>query len=462
MRNPELSRRDALRVALGSVLSGRTYAARSFQLATFTADVTPPIGEPLLGGIYEPALRIDDPLYAKGFVLLGADKPLALVAVDFLEIRNASYERWKTVIAEAAGTDPSLVLVTSLHQHNAPLADTGAQTLLEEHGIKGKICDAGYHEQCAQHTAEAVRQALRAPKRVTHFGIGQGRVDRVASNRGAELPDGKISFHRNSFTEDPVIRNAPEGLVDPYIKTLSFWDDSRPVAALSCYSVHAQTHFSKGDVTSDFTGLARERRQQEMPDVFQLYTAGCSGDTTVGKYNDGETKSIPLLAERLRAGMAHAWEDTQRHPLTNIKWRSVPLSLKMYSEHNFSEADEKRVLSEKSHKFAEYFRAAEGLSWRHRAAEGHNIEIPLIDFGAAQILLAPGETFVQYQLWAQEARPESFVMVMGYGECAPGYIPTKKAVADGWNDYGWDWMWADPSSSEDILLPALRAVLRKS
>lgn len=456
----ELTRRDALRAAVGSFVGGRAYAARSFQLATFTADVTPPIGGPLLGGLYEPALRIDDPLYAKGFVLLGAEKPFALVTVDFCEIRNAAYARWKTVIAEAASTEPSRVLVTSLHQHNAPLPDTGAQTILEEYGIKGKICDAAYDEKCVQRTAEAVRQALRAPKRVTHFGIGQARVDRVASNRRAELPDGKITFHRNSITEDLVIRNAPEGLVDPYLKTLSFWDGSRPVAAVSCYSVHAQTHFSKGDVTSDFTGLARERRQQEMPGVFQVYAAGCSGDTTVGKYNDGDPKSIPLLADRLRAGMAHAWEDVQRHPLTTIGCRSVPLKLKMNDEDNLSEADEKRTLSDKSQKFVEYFRAAEGLSWRRRVAEGHNIEIPLVDFGAAQIVLAPGETFVQYQLWAQEMRPDTFVMVMGYGECAAGYIPTKKAVAEGWKDSTWSW--ADRSSSEDILLPALHAVLRKS
>ena len=92
-------------------------------------------------------------------------------------------------------------------------------------------------------------------------------------------------------------------------------------------------------------------------------------------------------------------------------------------------------------------------------AEGHNIEIPVVDFGAVQLVLAPAEAFVQYQLSAQEMRPDSFVMVMGYGECAPGYIPTKKAVAEGWHDYAWEW--ADPHSSEDALLPALHAALRK-
>ena len=64
--------------------------------------------------------------------------------------------------------------------------------------------------------------------------------------------------------------------------------------------------------------------------------------------------------------------------------------------------------------------------------------MPAIDFGPAQLVLMPAEAFVQYQLWAQEMRPDSFVMVMGYGECAPGYIPSAKDAAEGYNDhYSW-------------------------
>ena len=53
--------------------------------------------------------------------------------------------------------------------------------------------------------------------------------------------------------------------------------------------------------------------------------------------------------------------------------------------------------------------------------------MPVLDFGMAQLLLLPGESYVEYQLLAQEPRPDSFVVTMGYGECAPGYIPTEQA-----------------------------------
>jgi len=94
-------------------------ARSTYEVAAFSVDVTPPLGEPLLAGLYEPARKIDDPLYAKGLVLVGPDKPIVIVAVDFCEIRTTSYQRWRNVIAGAVNSTPDRVLVTSLHQHEA-------------------------------------------------------------------------------------------------------------------------------------------------------------------------------------------------------------------------------------------------------------------------------------------------------------------------------------------------------
>src|SRR6185437_15992889 len=113
----------------------------ALRLATFTADVTPPLGHPLMGGGIAPARDVIDPLYARGFVLSGAGKPIVLAAIDWCEIRNDAFDRWREALAEAAGTEPRRVMVSSLHQHDAPIADLAAQRLLDEHHAAGKICD---------------------------------------------------------------------------------------------------------------------------------------------------------------------------------------------------------------------------------------------------------------------------------------------------------------------------------
>ena len=52
-----------------------------------------------------------------------------------------------------------------------------------------------------------------------------------------------------------------------------------------------------------------------------------------------------------------------------------------------------------------------------------------------------------YQLIAQETKPDSFVLSIGYGECWPGYIPTKAAFDDDFDD---TWLWVDPGCEERI------------
>lgn len=57
-------------------------ATAEFRAATFEADITIPIGHACMGGGVADAKQIVDPLFAKGFVLLGAGEPLVVVALE--------------------------------------------------------------------------------------------------------------------------------------------------------------------------------------------------------------------------------------------------------------------------------------------------------------------------------------------------------------------------------------------
>jgi hypothetical protein len=48
-----------------------TASALAVQIAAFRADVTPPVGAPLCGGLVKPAAGVSEPLLALGMVLLG-------------------------------------------------------------------------------------------------------------------------------------------------------------------------------------------------------------------------------------------------------------------------------------------------------------------------------------------------------------------------------------------------------
>jgi len=445
-------------LALGLNVTGLLAAQEAeFRLATFFADVTVPMGHALMGGGIKPAEKVSDPLFAKGWILLGPEKPLVLVAVDWCEIRNAAYDGWRTVLAQAATTDRAHVLVTSVHVHDAPVADLEAQRILGESHAAGSICDLKFHEEVLQRVAQALKEGLKSARRVTHIGIGQAKVEKVASNRRFILPGGTVSYHRFSRSKDPQAHAAPEGTIDPWLKTLSFWDGRKPLAAVHAYAVHPMSYYGQGEVSTDFVGMAREWMQANIPSVFQIYVSGCSGNVTAGKYNDGSPTNRPVLADRIYRAMNASWAATKRHRLKQADFRVVPLQLPPRNSAGFTVIEMEKRVEEDANPFSQCL-AAMGLSWRKRCAAGEPIEVPVLDFGAAQLLLLPAESYVEFQLFAQQQRPKSFVMVMGYGECAPGYIPIERA----WKEHDEnlnDWCWVSPGS-EAIMKQAIETVLK--
>lgn len=461
-----MNRRHFLgRAVLGSLagpalLSAQELRASRFRLATFSADVTPPIGSPLFA--VRPAKQIVDPLFARGFVLLGGERPVVLCAVDWLEIRNDAHDRWREALADAAETTRERVLLTSVHQHDAPIADLEAQRIIERAGVDSQVIGLEFHERCVQRAATALKDSLPRSRPVTHLGLGQAKVEKIASNRRIVRPDGTIDHGRGSASGgNPLYRDADEGALDPWLKTISFWRDGQPLAALSSYATHPMSYYGQGEVSADFPGLARARRQADDAGVFQIYASGCSGNVTAGKYNDGSRENRPILAGRLYQGMLAAWEATRRQPLARLAFRSVPLRLEPRQSPGFTEADLKKTLLEKTATPFSAFakcRAALGLSWLKRAAAGQPIDVAALDFGPAQIILLPAEAYVEYQLYAQSVRPESFVMALGYGESAPGYIPIDRAWEE--NDSNLrDWCWVAPGA-EKVMKEAVRTALR--
>lgn len=426
-----------------------------FRIGTFSADITIPIGHRCMGILPRKAERIDDPLQAHGFVLLGPERPIVVAGLDWCELRNGAYDTWRDALAKAAGTTRERVLLSCLHQHDAPVIDTDAQTLLDTVGLSKELCDPDFNDACRRLAADALRDSLRHTKPVTHLGLGEAKVEQVASNRRVVI-DGRVTFDRSSSSAaNAVLANAPEGEIDPSLKTVSFWNGDTPLLAVHSYAVHPMSFYGRGGVSADFVGLARRRRASDDPDVAQIYLSGCSGDVTAGKYNDGSNAMRPLLADRLYTAMRHAWEATRRVPLTAVGFRSAALDLPYHEGAGFTRAAMETTLRDASAPTADRILAAMGLASLDRIDRRAPIDVPCIDFGPSQLLLLPGESFVGYQLYAQALRPDSFVFCVGYGECWPGYIPTQAAFAAGF-DHGWRWCGPE---SEDRLRAAIDRAL---
>jgi hypothetical protein len=428
----------------------------ALHLATFRSDATPPLGHPLCGGWIEPVRGVDDPLRALGVILLGMGQPIVLCAVDWCGLRNDANLLWRKALAQAAHTVVENVAVHCVHPHNAPFADVEAQKLIE--AAKGPISlDLKFFAEVVQKSADAAKAALGKSQPFTHVGSGQAKVEQVASNRRILGEDGKVKFTRTSSTKDPKVRAEPEGQIDPWLKTLSFWNGEQRLVELHYYATHPMSYYGDGRVSADFAGLARQKRQDEDDKVFQVYFTGCAGNVTAGKYNDGSKENRPVLRDRIYEAMKAAAKETARHPVARWDWRVEPVKLPPRAEKSFGEEESRKALEDEKQSQAKRNNAAFQLAWLKR--QDRPIDLTCLDFGKVQVLHLPGEAFVEFQLKAQELRQDSTVCVASYGDGGPGYIPPAKAFFEG--GYEPTVALAGPDS-EEILHRAMRKLLGKN
>ncbi|MCA9121563.1 MAG: hypothetical protein H6822_13165 [Planctomycetaceae bacterium] len=415
-------------VTYALALMTHTAIADEVRIATFKVDATPAIGTPVA---YAPVREILDPLSARGLVLLGADNPVVLCAVDWIGIANDGYDAWRTKLAEAAGTTPDHVAVHTLHQHDGARCDFDTERLLAERGLGGRHFDNGFLHKTIDAAAAAIREALKHPTTVTHIGVGKARVEKVASNRRILGDDGKVQIVRWSKTTDPAAIAAPEGTIDPYLRLISFWNDQTPIASLTYYTTHPQSYYGDGDVTSEFIGLGRAAREQSLPDVAHIHFNGASGNVTAGKYNDGSHEMRPILASRIERGMQQAWEATAKHPITvaDVEWRVE--SVKLPAAAHLDEAKLTALLDDDKTPAATRLNAASHLAWLKRNRSGMKIDTSCLRIGNVYVVHMPGELFVEYQLAAQAMRPDDTVCMAAYGDYGPGYIGTEIAYGQG-------------------------------
>ena len=386
---------------------------------------------------------------------------IVLCSIDWSEIRNETYDLWRDALAEAAGTTRERVLISAIHQHDTPLGDLGAERILRSLDSPHQVIDPAFHKAALANVVNALKESLPSAEPVTHIGFGQGEVEKIASNRRYELADGTPKFNRGSACKNIAARHAPEGTVDPFLKSLSFWNGAREVAVYSVYATHPMSYYGTRKVNFDFPGLARSRRQSETPDTLQIYASGCSGNVTAGKYNDGAHENRQILADRLHAGMKAAAEATEREKLRSVIFQNERLALAPRKSAGFTKADlEKRIRENEDAR--SHLMASLGLSRLERVErEGNEIDVPSVSFneGAAQIILLPGEIYIEYQLAAQELSPDRFIMTVGYGESAPGYIPTEKHWAENDSNLS-DWCWVTEGLEPQILGTLKKLILK--
>ena len=428
-----MKRTHAIKVGAAAVAAGCLVAAHGapavpagpadagLRLAAFRCDATPPPGETLIWDVK--VAEVTDPLLLKGVVLDDGATRHVLCALDWCLLCNASERAFREALARAAGTDPARVAVHCVHQHTAPCADEDAHRLLD--GAPAHLT-SGFLDGLRARAGEAVAEAVRRLEPVDRVGCGAAPVERVASERRLVGPDGGIITRFSQGGRDPAMAELPEGDIDPLLRTITFARGDKVVARLHYYATHPQTHSCDGSASADFVGAAREALERE-EGIPQVYFTGCAGNVTVGKYNNGTPQARDDLARRLHAAMRAAAAATRFAPAGPLSWRTEAVVLPVKADDGVLRQSRADLASPDAGRRV-YFGAMR-LATAARARQP--FVLSALRLGTIRILHLPGEPMLEFQRFAQRCRPDDFVVVAGYGDCAPAYLCTDRAFTEG-------------------------------
>ncbi len=435
-------------VAIQSHLSPAVAAAENgpLRVATFRADLTPPLGTPTYPS-GKPLETVETPLLAKGIVLDDGRQRVVLCALDWCGLCGPAHRLFRDKIAEAAGTDVSHVTFHTVHQHTAPYIPIGTVEVPDAAGGPSENLEPPALHQLAQRLGDAVKKSLERLQPFNSVGTGQAQVDRVASARRILTDDGKI-LTRWSACKDPDLQAKPEGRIDPVLKTITLAHNDKPLVRIHYYATHPQSFYGDARVCYDVPGFARERLEDK-EQVFQIYFTGCAGDVTMGKYNDGKPQARAELADRLYAAMAASVAATRMAPADRIVWRTLPLVLQLKDDAEYDLAKNRALRDDATKPDKERYQAARRLALAEWMSQP--LQLSLLRVGPVEVVHLPGESMIEFQLFTQQQKPDRFVAVAAYGDLATGYICTEQAFSQG----GYE-----PSASR--VAPKSEAVLKEA
>ena len=403
------------------------------------------------------AVSADTPLLAKGMIISAGGTFYALCSLDYCELRTGAHDLFRFAIADALGVNELQVQVHCIHPHDAPFYDTQAELLAETVASPPHTTDLAFIRVAAERVASAAREAVGKLQPLSHVACGKAKVNKFASTRRVPLPNGKIGV-RFSSCKDPVLIAAPEGLIDPWLRTITLFNRRHPIARLHYYASHPQSYYGQGHMNSDTTGIARERVEME-EGIPQIYFNGCAGNVAAGKYNDGSHEMRMVLANRLYEGMRASIRSSGKPGPATFFRRAAEVRLPPRQDAEFCERHFREVLADTSFDYSARMTAAMALAWYERLKIRPSVDITCYRLGPATILHLPGEAFVEYQLFAQSLRPSDFIAVAAYGELGPGYICTDNAFAEG--GYEPTQSFVGPPS-ETLLKGSIREVLNET
>ncbi|MHC4242299.1 MAG: neutral/alkaline non-lysosomal ceramidase N-terminal domain-containing protein, partial [Planctomycetota bacterium] len=401
-------------------------------------DITPPVNYRMSGYFRERlSTGTSNPLRAKAIVLRQGEASGALVFCDIIGLSLDVSSRVRRRAAKKTGIPAENILITATHSHTGPLYFGALRKHLHNLAVAKHGSDpyekVDYSSELVKKLVRVISQANAKAKPV-RLKAGATEQAGLSFNRRFHMKNGTVRFNPGVMNPD-IVRVA--GPIDPDIGIVFFnkAGSRNPDAALVNFTLHLDT-VGGSKYAADYPFYIEQSLRQAYGDDFvSLFGTGTCGDINhidVTKRERLKTDFIgKTLAQTVKA-KASSLENVAE-PSLAVRSETVHVPLQNFGPDKVAWAHQSiKKVGTGELSFLEQVEAYKILAREMRPGDTIGLEVQVFRLSSdVAVVGLPGEVFVDLGLAIKKASPFATTLVIELCQDAPGYIPTKKAFAEG-------------------------------
>ena len=401
-------------------------------------DITPPIPYRMSGYFSERlSTGTSNPLCAKAIVLRQGKERAALVFCDIIGLSLDVSSRVRRQVAKQSGIPAANILIAATHSHTGPLYFGALRKHLHNMAVAKLGSDpyekANYSSELVAKVVKVITQADAEAKPV-RLKAGVAEQKGLSFNRRFHMKNGTVRFNPGVLNPD-IVR--PAGPIDPEVGVVFFSEagNNSAAAALVNFTLHLDT-VGGTRYAADYPYYLERALREEYGDEFVLlFGTGTCGDINhidVTKKERLKTDFIGrTLGETVNAKEGSL--ETVAEPALAVRSEIVQVPLQRYGREKVAWARESiKKVGSRELSFLKQVEAYKILALQMRRGETIGLEVQVFRLSRdVAVVGLPGEVFVDLGLAIKHASPFATTLVIELCQDAPGYIPTKKAFAEG-------------------------------
>ncbi|MHC4229881.1 MAG: sugar phosphate isomerase/epimerase family protein, partial [Planctomycetota bacterium] len=417
---------------------GASVNAAQLTAGVAVTDITPPVGYRMSGYFRERlSTGTSNPLRAKAVVIRQGRESAAMVSCDIIGLSPEVSSRARKLAAKKTGIPAANILLAATHSHTGPLYFGALRKHFHHRAIAASGSDpyekVDYSSRLVRRIVKAITQADAAAKPVR---LEAGTVEQqgLSFNRRFHMKNGTVRFNPGIQNPD-IVRVA--GPIDPEVGIVFFRETNtdRNVAAMVNFALHLDT-VGGTEYAADYPFYVEQSlREKYGKDLVLLYGTGTCGDINhidVTKRERLKTDYIGRTLGETVCAKAESLKSITESALA-VRRAIVDVPLQRYGPEKVAWARESiEKVGTRELSFLEQVEAYKIIAIEMRQSRTIPLEVQVFRLSRdVAVVGLPGEVFVDLGLAIKQSSPFATTIVIELCQDAPGYIPTKKAFAEG-------------------------------